>query len=308
MRIKHITILTVIFIYSFPGYSQDKWVVPEDKANKLSPAEFTVQGRSEGKELFFKNCKSCHGEPGKNNYINLQPPPGDPATEKIQRNNDGELFFKISEGRGQMPSFKNVLSTKEIWEVISFLRSFNNDYVQKIAEKVLKEGFEGEKINIILSFLEDVRKIKAEVSGIKDTTISPIIGAEVKLFAKRYFGNLLLDEPRMTNDKGIAMFESPEDLPGDTVGNVRVIAKLNGEGANAEADTLLKFGVPTHPVSLVSKRAMWNKVSMAPIWLLITYSLAVLAVWGLIFYILLQLRKIWKLGANSKGLGTKKSN
>ena len=63
-----------------------------------------------------------------------------------------------------------------------------------------------------------------------------------------------------------------------------------------EEDTILAAGVPTHPVSLTSKRGMWNVVRMAPVWLLIVYPVGLLTVLGVILYILLQLRTIFYLG------------
>jgi len=54
--------------------------------------------------------------------------------------------------------------------------------------------------------------------------------------------------------------------------------------------------MPFTAVSLTEKRAMWNSMNKAPYWIIFSYFIAVLAVWGLIFYVLLQLRTIFMLG------------
>ncbi|MCK7540494.1 MAG: cytochrome c [Marinilabiliales bacterium] len=73
----------------------------------------------------------------------LVPVPGDPATEKIQRNSDGEIFHKVTVGRGQMPSFRSVLTTDEIWKVVSYLRSFNRSYIQKVMPVITSSAYPG---------------------------------------------------------------------------------------------------------------------------------------------------------------------
>ena len=36
---------------------------------------------------------------------------------------DGDFFWKIQEGRGDMPSFNDDLSEEQIWEIINYIRS-----------------------------------------------------------------------------------------------------------------------------------------------------------------------------------------
>jgi len=150
-----------------------------------------------------------------------------------------------------------------------------------------------------LTWLKEKNQVQAIILGTKDRIAQPIAGAEVKLFAKRYFGNLPIDEARNTDAQGKASFNFPKDLPGDSTGNVQLIAKFSDEAAygEAKADTTLAIGVPTYRPPLNEQRAMWNVVQKTPIWLLLAYTLTVLAVWGIIFYVLLQIRTIYKSGA-----------
>jgi hypothetical protein len=274
------------------------WVAPEDKKGKLSPFAFSEETRKAGEKLYAINCKSCHGIPGKGNFLNLVPPPGDPATDKIQHNSDGEIFYKVTTGRGPMPSFKNAVSSNDIWNIISFLRSFNAKYVQSVMPVIKSAEYPGAVINMSLFMGKGNDTVIMKVIAISEKSVVPVKNASVKLFVKRNFGFLPLDEDKNTDLNGFAYFRVPKELPGDTAGNVILSGRFVDEDlfGTATKDTVLNAGIITIPVSLVKERAMWNTVRKAPVWILLTYSLGLLAVWGFIFYVLLKLRDIFVIG------------
>jgi len=220
MKLKSTFFVVLNFIAVVLMAQTTPWEVPADRSAKLSTAAFNDQNRNTGKDLYQTNCKSCHGDPGKNNVIKLVPPPPDPATTQLQQNTDGSLHYKISEGRGPMPAFKNILSSADIWNVISYLRSYNKDYRQQLA---IEPNFGGEvfdKVDLKLTSDPTHNAILAQLTGVKGSLVKPIAGLEVKLFAKRYFGNLMVDKPMNTDTEGKALFAFPKNLPGDASGNV----------------------------------------------------------------------------------------
>lgn len=286
-----------------PSFAQGQdWVVPEDRRTRLSTFPFTDETRKEGERLYQINCHSCHGDPGKNNFIALQPSPGDPATDKIQRNSDGEIFHKVSTGRGQMPSFRSVLTTEEIWKVVSFIRSFNRDYVQKVMQVITSSAYPGAVISMRLAYDDAARLVSVVATATGETGSVPVTGAGVRLLAKRYFGMLQVDEEKVTDSNGTALFTVPDGLPGDTAGNVSLSAQFTDEQTfgSVSKDTVLMAGVVTVPVSLTAKRAMWNTVRKAPVWVILAYGLGVLAVWGFILLVMLKLRDIFTVGTALK--------
>ena len=291
--------LTIILsLIALPVFSQnDDWNVPENKAKELSYFKFNNQTVAIGKNIYDLNCKSCHGDPGKGNFQKLNPLPPDPATEKMQKNTDGELHYKITQGFSLMPSFKSVLSSDDIWNVISYIRSFNDGYVQQVGEKIVLTGFTGE-LQFSADFNEKENTLEFKLFDKVGEKLNPVNGADINLFAKRNFGNLKLDNTQTTNAEGIAVFNLPEDLPGDTIGMIHLVAKLLNQDAfgDVELDTALQAGVPVHPVSLRAKRAMWNVFQMAPVWLLISYFGVVIGIWSFIFYVIYHFREIYLIG------------
>ena len=274
------------------------WVVPDDRKGRLSTFPFTDETRKEGERLYRINCQSCHGDPGKGNYIALVPSPGDPATDKIQRNSDGEIFYKLSVGRGQMPSFRSVLTTDEIWKVVSYLRSYNRNYVQKVMQVITSTAYPGATISMKMAYDATQRIVSVVASATSESGSIPVTGAGVRLLAGRYFGKMVVDEEKTTDSNGVALFAVAEGLPGDTAGNVSFSAKFTDEESfgTASMDTVLKAGAITVPVSLTAKRAMWNTVRKAPVWIILAYGLGVLAVWGFIILVMLKLRDIFTVG------------
>jgi cytochrome c5 len=295
-------LLLFIFIVSVSN-GQVPWKVPEVKKLKTANFKFTAEVIKNGETIFTANCSACHGVPGKANFALMTPSPGDPATERFQVQTDGELFYKITNGRTPMPSFKNILTDKDRWSVISYMRSFNQKYVQP--DTIPAKGLIDYILEMTIARLNDTSnkvKVTAIAYTIEDPTPVKVVGADVTLFAERYFGMLPVDKKKTTDNNGEAIFTFPKNLPGDTAGNINLMVTLVDEvGAfgEGEAKTRLKVGMPFTPVSLIDTRAMWSVRGNAPLWLVITYCGAVFLVFGFVFYILTQLLKMRKMGINS---------
>jgi mono/diheme cytochrome c family protein len=303
MKIKTLALLISVLLFAFAGYSQSpEWKVPEVKKLKTANFKFTQEIVKNGESIFKTNCSSCHGIPGKMSFAVMTPSPGDPASEKFSAQADGALFYKITNGRIPMPSFKNILNDKERWSVISYIRSFHKNYVQP--DTVPAKGLIDYIVELSVVKHPDSNKIKVSAIAytIEDPTPVKVVGADVTVFAERYFGLLPVDKKRTTDKNGEAIFNFPKDLPGDEDGNVNLTVSLNDEvGSFGEGETkaTLKVGMPFTPVSLIDTRAMWSVRSNAPWWVIITYCLAVIVVFSFIFYILNQLLKMRKIGIKS---------
>jgi mono/diheme cytochrome c family protein len=102
------------------------WTAPAAERgikNPLPPAA----GMQEGKKVFEANCVVCHGPGGKGDGpvgAALNPKPGDLTSKAVQAQSDGELFWKISTGRGAMPSWQT-LPQKDRWSLVQFIRNLS---------------------------------------------------------------------------------------------------------------------------------------------------------------------------------------
>ena len=102
--------------------AQGPWVAPADAKAAKSP----VKGVGNAKKAIETNCVSCHGPSGKGDgpaAAALPPPkPANWTADAVQKQSDGELFWKISNGRGAMPPWKH-LPDNERWEIVNYIRT-----------------------------------------------------------------------------------------------------------------------------------------------------------------------------------------
>jgi len=291
-----ISIILFVSLSCMPLFAQN-WDIPAEKSEKNSYIQFNPVTAKQGEELFTKSCMSCHGNPGKENSLKtLKPMPPDLAGAITQKRTDGDIFYIISTGKMVMPSFVNIYSEEQRWLIISYLRSFNKNYVQVLSKF---DPTKAKLVKINLNFDAQTHKIKVNVAAHEKKGLVILHDDEIVLFVNRYFGRLQVDKTLKTNAAGEAEFNFPTDLPGDKVGNLDVIVKVSDDNyGEIESLTKLKAGIPTDKPSLTEKRAIWNVMVKAPIWLLITYTSCVLLVLSCFLYIFYNLYRIKKSGTN----------
>lgn len=104
-----------------------EWNAPPEAKAMKSPLAATPEALAAGAALFGDKCANCHGEKG-----NGDGPDADQYAVKPQDLTDagmmaaitgGEIFWKISEGRRPMPSFKKQLTGEQRWQLVQFVRS-----------------------------------------------------------------------------------------------------------------------------------------------------------------------------------------
>lgn len=120
-----IVFMIAIFAISLVSFTVDQdWVVPaKDKALK-NPVKATDDNLEEAKLLYSKHCKACHGATGKGDgpkAKSVKGNLGDFSSAAFHTQTDGELFYKIKNGRADMPNFKKI-TDEEIWLTVLYTR------------------------------------------------------------------------------------------------------------------------------------------------------------------------------------------
>ncbi|MGA2823981.1 MAG: cytochrome c [Bacteroidales bacterium] len=104
------------------------WPVPDK--NKMIKAAVNLKDASvisNGKDLWAKNCRACHGAKGLGDGprgASLKTFPGDFSGAAFQGMTDGEIFYKTSTGRDEMPVYeKNLPDANDRWALVAFMRT-----------------------------------------------------------------------------------------------------------------------------------------------------------------------------------------
>jgi cytochrome c553 len=121
-------VVAAAIVYSAAHKAPWSWPVPEDAKQLKNPLRPTAPVLKSAREAYADKCAHCHGDTGKGDgkdASRYDPAPTDFTDAKqMSSTTDGELFYKISEGRKPMPVFKNKLTEDQRWELVLLIRSF----------------------------------------------------------------------------------------------------------------------------------------------------------------------------------------
>ncbi len=132
MQIRFVAVVAVASLSGLALAAQDSqtegsaWEVPAEAKAVPNPVEASPEALAAGAELYKKHCLMCHGEAGKGDgqaAKYLKPPVPDITGAGPKGQTDGEIFFKISNGKKPMPPMNRKLSETERWQVVRHVRT-----------------------------------------------------------------------------------------------------------------------------------------------------------------------------------------
>lgn len=105
---------------------KSEWKAPARAARKKNPVEPAKASLDAGKKVYAAECADCHGPRGAGDGPGARELKGaipSFADAKVWGQTDGELFWKVSTGRGDMPGFDDMLEEDDRWHVVNYLRA-----------------------------------------------------------------------------------------------------------------------------------------------------------------------------------------
>jgi len=124
-----LVLLALLFFAFALGAQQNqpsaKGPTPEEAA-KANPVKPTAESLAKAKKLYAIDCAMCHGDNGDGK--------GDMASdmknvtdftnpEALKNRTDGELFYVIRHGKGEMPPEGDRAKDDDIWNLVNYIRS-----------------------------------------------------------------------------------------------------------------------------------------------------------------------------------------
>lgn len=124
-------------------------------------------------------------------------------------------------------------------------------------------------------------------------TETPVPEATLGLYVSRLFNPLKIGEGT-TDENGEATVEVPANLPGDAKGNIILLAKIeeNEIYGNLESSAAQKWGIPVSDKIKELPRTLWS--AHPPVWMLVTFAILMIIVWGHYIVILFELFRLRK--------------
>jgi mono/diheme cytochrome c family protein len=104
------------------------WTMPARARKLKNPVKASPEGLAAAADIFHENCAPCHGEKGDGDgelaqYIKKVKPSNFTDAMMMSEMTDGELFWKMSEGRPPMPPWKEELTEIQRWQLVNYLRA-----------------------------------------------------------------------------------------------------------------------------------------------------------------------------------------
>lgn len=134
---KHIWTLSIVLFLGFSASAQQTQKPagtaaspdsksPAEAASQTNPVRPDENSIAQGKKRFGYDCAMCHGEEGDGHgdlatSSKLKVPDyRDPAT--LGDKTDGDLFYVIANGKGDMPKEGDRAKPHEIWNLVNYVR------------------------------------------------------------------------------------------------------------------------------------------------------------------------------------------
>ena len=204
---------------------------------------------------------------------------------KAQTDMDGVAMLQISKDQDL---FSNADGE------FTYLAHFNgnNDFMDVSKDLSIKE------LNMDISFVEidSVKFVVASAYQIEASGDKIPVEEDVFFYVPRQFSKLKIGEVELQDGKG--SIEFPVTLPGDSIGNLQIIAIIeeSKDYGNVEAIGIKDWGKARPPVIIEERRGLGD--TDAPLWMVYTLIVLLSAVWFHYVYIMYVFLAIKRKGKN----------
>jgi len=110
------------------GKPRPEFKIPAEEASRENPVKSTAASIAEGnQDYLMSNCVVCHAKNGSGKGFMSGASSyncrdwRDPSS--LQDFTDGQLFYIINKGKGNMPGYERRLNPQQVWLMVDFIRS-----------------------------------------------------------------------------------------------------------------------------------------------------------------------------------------
>jgi len=125
---KNFRVFSIAALYSLAAAAgtatAHDWKAPEEAAELRNPLPVNEVTVTTGETIYRQHCASCHGDDMRGmtaEEAGLSTAAPD-LIRNLKMHSEGGFFWKIGEGRGDMPAFKETLTDDEIWSIVTAIK------------------------------------------------------------------------------------------------------------------------------------------------------------------------------------------
>jgi hypothetical protein len=210
-------------------------------------------------------------------------------TGPVRTNSEGIAILKIS------PDLKMI---QKPGEIIKYSATFKGDNSLLNAEAVATVI----DIRITMNLIENDTLKQVEIVVVKDSLGKqiPVKQLEVFIGVKRMLSLLPVGENLSTDDNGKLIVDFPADIPGDSLGNLTIIAGVSDNElyGNVEKEVVVKWGVPVDNSLPSLGSGLYSDA--APLWMIILVIALLGGAWVhflIVIYLIIRIKKAGKVKA-----------
>ncbi|MBZ5694528.1 MAG: cytochrome c [Acidobacteriia bacterium] len=136
---KYVSVLSILVLVGLAASAQQsqkpadnkppgEFKIPPEAAAQTNPVKPNPESIAQGKKVYGYDCAMCHGADGDGKgdlavEMKLKIPDyRDP--ESLKDRTDGELFYIIQKGKGDMPPEGDRAKPDGLWSLVNYVRSF----------------------------------------------------------------------------------------------------------------------------------------------------------------------------------------
>ncbi len=199
---------------------------------------------------------------------------------KRNTNGKGEAYFDIK---------SEVDIVKDSLGFMAFeVRFIGNDWIKSYKRKIAVK-----QLHMDVSFFQKdtIKYIEVSINESGDfDQPTPLENQHINFYIKGTFSLLKFGENK-SDKNGKAIVEFPIDMPGDTVGILTIVAKIEEDKTYGTIESIgeINWGVPV-PLENEKQRGLGD--TDAPLWMVYTLIILLSAVWFHYFYVIYLIVKI----------------
>jgi mono/diheme cytochrome c family protein len=111
-----------------PTAAPAEYKIPPEAVKEVNPVKPTAESIQRGKKTYGYDCAMCHGADGGGKgdlAADMKAPLLDYRDPKaLKDKTDGELFYIIKNGKGEMPGEADRAKPDRLWDLVNYVRSF----------------------------------------------------------------------------------------------------------------------------------------------------------------------------------------